>query len=330
MARLVITGGTGTLGTALIDQVFTNMSLGDQEFDEIVIFSRNEASQYTIKKTYGDLVTCVIGDVRDFEALYRLFKVNDFVIHAAAIKHIDIAEKNPEEAIKTNVTGAITVANAAGRKGASRLVAISTDKACNPNSTYGSTKLLAEKVFETSNLNHQTLFSNARFGNILGSSGSVFNYWKQLLQENKRLTVTDPEMTRYFIEREAAARFVLDVFKVQQGGETFIPNLISYKIDDIASFLSNGEPRDYIGLRLGEKLHEELVNESEVRHTVRVGDIHIIEPLDLNGTYSRPINCSLISQPLSSRSFSTFEEFSDLSNVYAATPSDMKRFLESV
>lgn len=330
MTRLVITGGTGTLGISLLNLITQSSRLTNLNYSEVVVFSRNEASQYSLKKEFADSINCVIGDVRDFEALYKLFEEGDHVIHAAAIKHIDIAERNPEEAIKTNVSGALALSNAAKNRGVERVIGISTDKACNPNSTYGSTKLLAEKIFQSANDKSQTVFSSARFGNLLGSSGSVFHYWKKLLAANNALPVTHKEMTRFFFDVNMAAEFVLSIFEMQQGGETFVPSLSSFRIDDLANFLSNGRPREYVGLRLGEKLHEELINESEIINSFQNDGVFVIKPLYAEDAFELPVNSRSMNEPINSRNFTPFDQKVDPAGKYEMSPLQMQEFLKGI
>jgi UDP-N-acetylglucosamine 4,6-dehydratase/5-epimerase len=332
MTKLVITGGTGSLGRAVASLVLednTKLLMGAR-ISKIAVLSRNETQQYQMKRDFGDDIECIIGDVRDFESLYRAFDQDCYVLHAAAIKHIDIAERNPDEAIKTNVGGAVNVANAALRKNVAKVVAISTDKACNPNSTYGTTKLLAEKIFSSANQYESTIFSNARFGNLLGSNGSVFHLWKKLARMNQPLPVTDPTMTRYFLDVRSAAEFIRDLFGIQQGGETYIPHLNSFLIDEIATYIQPNMDKNYIGLRLGEKLHEELLNESEFLHAKSDGNIITIEPTDPTWAYKRIATNAKIENRFNSIFYTSIMSDTEANGSYSLSTRKLRDFLDNL
>jgi UDP-N-acetylglucosamine 4,6-dehydratase len=333
LSKLVITGGSGTLGTAIVKKCLAETeSFFTKDIKSILIVSRNENQQYKMQRDLGGNVDFALGDVRDFESMYKLIGAGDLIIHAAAIKHIDVAERNPDEAIKTNVMGALNMISAAEKKGAQAFLGISTDKACNPNSTYGTTKLLAEKTFIRANENSNTKFANARFGNLLGSSGSVFHLWKKLSIQNNPLPVTSKDMTRYFLEVEMAASFVLRLFNKMQGGETFVPKLTSFKIDELARHIQPSVEPMYIGLRLGEKLHEELIGSAESHMTKEDLDMYVIEPSDPQWDYSPLTSLISVAHPVDSTNYTSLSAaaLSRDSKKYELTPSKMLGFLNAL
>jgi UDP-N-acetylglucosamine 4,6-dehydratase len=320
--RLVITGGTGTLGRSLVDSLFHSHP---NIADEIVILSRNEQLQHQMAEQFPADVRFVIGDVRDLDALRGVLRADDVVIHAAAIKHIDISEMYPEEAIKTNVMGAMNLVQVAKEKGISKLLAVSSDKACNPNSTYGTTKLLAERIFVQANESSQVRFANVRFGNLIGSSGSVFHRWKTQRDQEAPVTITDSAMTRFFMTAASASDFIFDVLGVMQGGEVFIPKIYSFKIADIACFMTGKIPVE-IGLRLGEKLHEELISDAERVNVCEFTDYWVVEPSHPRWSYTMLRSGALVDAVVSS-SHRTLEERDEKTLKYALQPSEFRRFL---
>lgn len=332
MSRIIITGGTGSLGHSLVKHLVEGNPLGGgiKDFSEIRVFSRNETSQYKMQQEFGKTVEFVIGDVRDFDSLYKAFEKDSYVVHAAAIKHIDIAERNPDEAIKSNVNGATNVANAALRRQVKNVIAISSDKACNPNSTYGTTKLLAEKIFINANQFGSTKFSNARFGNLLGSNGSVFHLWKKSSNSNLPLKVTDKRMTRFFLKTQSAAEFIWTLFSLQQGGETYVPKLFSYQINEIADYIQPQIKKEYIGLRMGEKLHEELLSSSESFFSIENHDIITIEPAEPNWKYKSLNTETRVLESIDSKKYLSLNENPVGKPRFAITPLEMMEFLDSL
>ena len=266
--KILITGGTGSLGRAITKKLLA------EKVDVIRIFSRNENRQVTMQDEFNDdRLRFLIGDVRDLPRLERALEGIDIVFHAAALKHVPIIEYNPFEAINTNVIGSRNVVEACLSENVDRVVGVGTDKAVSPLNTYGATKLLMEKLFTTA-INyldkdkHKTKFVSLRYGNVLGSSGSVIPKFIQQIKANEKITITDPEMTRFSITMDEALDFILDSTMSGKGSEVFVPKLRAYKIDDVKvalqELISNtGEEK--IPVRQGEKFHETLINTDEMR-----------------------------------------------------------------
>ena len=269
--RILITGGTGSLGRALTKRLL------DEKVDVIRIFSRNENKQVTMQSEFNDdRLRFLIGDVRDLPRLERALEGIDIVFHAAALKHVPIIEYNPFEAINTNVIGSRNVIEACLSENVDRVVGVGTDKAVSPLNTYGATKLLMEKLFTTASNyldkdKHKTKFISLRYGNVLGSSGSVIPKFIQQIKSNQKITITDPKMTRFSITMDEALDFILESTMSGNGSEVFIPKLRAYKIDDVKVALqelidNTGEEK--IPVRQGEKFHETLINTDEMRTTL--------------------------------------------------------------
>jgi len=271
---VLVTGGTGSLGRALVDLLLREYGPGG-----LVVLSRDELKQHEMRRQQGDTprLRYVLGDVRDVSRLRQVFSGVDVVFHLAALKQVASCEDNPIEAVKTNVLGAHNVAEAARDGGVERVVSLSTDKAVNPVSAYGATKLAAEKLILEANRWGRTRFACARCGNVLGSRGSVV---EAFLEERHRgrLTVTDPRMTRFWTTREAAVRLLLRVAEEMQGGEIFVPRLPSMKLLDLAHAVAPDCRVDVSGIRPGEKLHEVLLSEDEARYATEKGDLYVIRP----------------------------------------------------
>jgi len=338
ISKILITGGTGTLGTAIIDVLLHSQSKSTLELDEIVILSRNETEQYKLKVKYGSAITLIIGDVRDYEVTHRAMDGVDFVIHAAAIKHIDIAEKNPFEAIKTNIQGTQNVLRAAVSQRVDKLINISTDKTCNPNSTYGATKLIGERLTSAIALESGLNFSTCRFGNILGSNGSVFHLWKSLARSNKPIPITSLEMTRFFISIENSARFVFDCLRKLAIGSIYVPLLNSFSMREIATYLAPQSKLELIGLRPGEKVHEDLLNPSEYEYAKLVGDVIEISSsrLEFERDVSFKEEIELLAKALPEKWLSS-EKFTSLEfgqerffNTYTMNTPEMRKFLDEI
>ena len=277
--KILITGGTGSLGRALTKRLLA------EKVDVIRIFSRNENKQVTMESEFNDdRLRFLIGDVRDLPRLERALEGIDIVFHAAALKHVPVIEKNPFEAINTNVIGSRNVVEACLSKNVSKVVGVGTDKAVSPLNTYGATKLLMEKIFTTASNyldkdKHKTKFISLRYGNVLGSSGSVIPKFINQIKSNKKITITDPGMTRFSITMDEALDFILDSTIHGHGSEVFIPKLRAYKIDDVKVALqeligNTGEEK--IPVRQGEKFHETLINIDETRTTLESESKYII------------------------------------------------------
>jgi len=261
--NILITGGTGTFG-----QEIASFLLKSVKVKKLIIFSRDENKQFEMSKKFNSdkRVRFFIGDVRDLGRLMTALRDVDYVIHAAAMKHVPASEYNPVECIKTNVDGSQCVITAAIERGVKKVIALSTDKACNPINLYGATKLCAEKLFINANqYSNFTKFSVVRYGNVIGSRGSVIPYFKSLLEQKKILPLTSKEMTRFFIPIEDALKFVLSCLNRSRGGEIFIPKMNSIKMMDLIQLLDKKAKIKVIGIRPGEKLHESLFSSDESR-----------------------------------------------------------------
>ncbi|MCF8475409.1 MAG: UDP-N-acetylglucosamine 4,6-dehydratase (inverting) [Pseudolabrys sp.] len=279
---ILITGGTGSFGQKFVEKLFEYYTP-----KRLIIFSRDEMKQYEMELKYDEKrypqMRYFIGDVRDVDRLEMAMRGVDYVIHAAALKHVPAAEYNPFECIHTNVMGAENVVKAAIRSGVDRVIALSTDKAANPVNLYGASKLAADKIFVAANglagSYGKTRFSVVRYGNVAGSRGSVVPYFKRLLSEGvSELPITDPRMTRFWITLDQGANFVLSSLAMMHGGEIFVPKIPSMKVVDIAKALAPSLPFKIIGIRPGEKLHEVLITEDDARSTVALDDRYIVQP----------------------------------------------------
>ncbi|MHB8916622.1 MAG: UDP-N-acetylglucosamine 4,6-dehydratase (inverting) [Desulfocucumaceae bacterium] len=273
---ILVTGGTGSFGKRFIRYVLDNLDLR-----RVIVFSRDELKQFEMEKEYNDeRLRFFIGDVRDRDRLYRAFAGVDYVVHAAALKQVPACEYNPFEAVKTNVLGAQNIIEAAIDCGIKRVVALSTDKAANPANLYGATKLCSDKLFISGNSyagSRDTRFCVVRYGNVIGSRGSVIPLFKKM-RETGAITITDPRMTRFWITLEQGVMFVLNSIERMQGGEIFVPKIPSMKITDLAEAVAPGCRHQYIGIRPGEKLHEVMIPEDDARNTIEMDDFYIIQP----------------------------------------------------
>ena len=276
--KILITGGTGSLGRALTKRLLA------EKVDVIRIFSRNENKQVTMQSEFNDdRLRFLIGDIRDFARLQRALDGIDIVFHTAALKHVPVVEYNPFEAINTNVIGSRNVVEACLSENIDRVIGVGTDKAVSPLNTYGATKLLMEKLFVTASNylsdKNKTKFISLRYGNVLGSSGSVIPKFIEQIKSNKKITITDPGMTRFSITMDEALDFILDSTISGHGSEVFVPKLRSYKIDDVKIVLqellgNTGEEK--IPVRQGEKFHETLINIDETRTALESESKYII------------------------------------------------------
>ena len=277
--KILITGGTGSLGNALTSRLL------NYDVDTIRIFSRNENKQVTMESKFNDdRLRFLLGDVRDYPRLVRAMEDIDIVFHAAALKHVPVIEYNPFEAIKTNVIGSQNVIDACLKENVEKAVAIGTDKAVSPLNTYGATKLLMEKLFVTASNylkkeRHQTKFFALRYGNVLGSSGSVIPKFIKQIKNKEKITITDPNMTRFSISMDEALDFILNATEIAKGSEIFIPKLRAYTIKDIKDVLFEllqKTDEENIGIREGEKLNEILINSDEIRYTWEYENMYML------------------------------------------------------
>lgn len=277
---VLITGGTGSFGKKFVETILTRYP----EVKRIVIYSRDELKQYLLRQNYPadryPQLRFFIGDVRDGERLRRACEGIDVIIHAAAIKQVDTAEYNPDECIKTNIGGAQNVINAALDMGVKEVVALSTDKACAPINLYGATKLTSDKLFTAANNikgKRDIRFSAVRYGNVMGSRGSVIPFFLEQ-RESGVLPITHPEMTRFNISLEAGVDMVLYAIEHHLGGEVFIPKIPSYRILDVAEAVAPHVQTKEVGIRPGEKLHEEMITATDSLNTIDLGRYYVIMP----------------------------------------------------
>lgn len=278
-ASILITGGTGSLGKSLIGHLIAKSNAR-----RVIIFSRDELKQLQLQNHFGvnPRLRWFLGDIRDLDRLKRALHGVDFVIHAAALKQVDTGEYNPMEFIKTNVIGSSNLIEACMDTGVRRVVALSTDKASSPVNLYGATKLTADKLFIAANnysSAYDTSFSVVRYGNVMGSRGSVIPYFISLAKEGKPLPITDKRMTRFWITLEQATQFVLDALNSMSGGELYVPKIPSFRLIDLASAVAPNSAIVEVGMRPGEKLHEEMVSFDDSRRTIDIGEKFVVSPV---------------------------------------------------
>ncbi|MDN5787599.1 UDP-N-acetylglucosamine 4,6-dehydratase (inverting) [Pseudorhodobacter sp.] len=281
---ILITGGTGSFGQKFVRTIISNWDV-----KRLVIYSRDELKQYEMAQDMRAEMSpenfaklrFFIGDVRDGPRLRMAMHGINYVVHAAALKHVPIAEYNPMECIKTNLLGAENVIESAISQGVEKVIALSTDKACNPINLYGATKLASDKSFVAANNlvgGPTPRFSVVRYGNVVGSRGSVVPFFRKIAENGKEIPITDMRMTRFWITLQQAVIFVLSNFSLMQGGEIFVPKIPSTKITDLAHVIAPQLPTREIGIRPGEKLHEMMISEDDAYVTVDMGDRYAIEP----------------------------------------------------
>ncbi len=281
---VLVTGGTGSFGKQFVTTV-----LREHAPRKLIIFSRDELKQFDMRQQFDEqrypCMRYFIGDVRDRDRLYRAMDGVHIIIHAAALKQVPTAEYNPIEVIKTNVLGGANLIDAAIDRNVEKVIALSTDKAANPINLYGATKLCSDKLFVSANGysgHHGTRFSVVRYGNVMGSRGSVIPFFQQM-RATGILPVTDPKMTRFWITLEQAVKFVLSCLDHMQGGEIFVPKIPSMNIVDLARAIAPECRLDIVGVRPGEKLHETMVPEDDARNTLEYDDYFVIRAQPANG-----------------------------------------------
>ncbi len=273
---VLVTGGTGSFGRAFVEE-----ALAGSRLRKLIVFSRDEQKHYQLAQQIEDeRLRSFVGDIRDRDRLRSAFREVDIVIHAAAMKHVPICEYNPLEAIHTNITGARNIIEVAIESGVSKVIALSTDKAVAPANLYGATKLCMERLLIAANAysgTRPTRFALVRYGNVMGSAGSVIPLFERQKRRG-RITITDERMTRFWISMSDAIRLVLQGLSLMRGGEVFIPKLPTTDIVTLAEAVAPGVPREAIGIRPGEKLHETLISPEEAKRTIDLGAVMVIRP----------------------------------------------------
>jgi UDP-N-acetylglucosamine 4,6-dehydratase len=275
----LITGGTGSFGKAFIKRLLSTTAVR-----RVVVFSRDELKQFEMSEDYQgeSRIRFFIGDVRDADRLARAFDGVDIVVHAAALKQVPAVEYNPIEAVRTNINGAENIINAALDRGVQRVIALSTDKASSPINLYGATKLVSDKLFVNGNAyvgGRPTRFSVVRYGNVVGSRGSVVPFFKRLVAQNaQEIPITDERMTRFWITLPQGVQFVMDNLERMRGGEIFVPKIPSMRVTDLAAVLAPKIGLKIVGIRPGEKIHEEMISVDDARRTVDQGSYYVIKP----------------------------------------------------
>jgi UDP-N-acetylglucosamine 4,6-dehydratase len=283
--NILVTGGTGSFG-----KKFTQIVLEEYEPEKLIILSRDELKQFEMSQRWSmkkyPCIRYFLGDVREKDRLMRAFDGVDYVIHAAALKQVPAAEYNPTEAIKTNILGAMNVIDAALYNNVKRVIALSTDKACNPINLYGATKLCSDKLFVAANVyrgfDRDTIFAIVRYGNVLGSRGSVVPFFKERSKTGV-LPITDPRMTRFWITLDQGVHFVLKVLELAKGGEIFVPKIPSMKITDLAKAIAPECSHEIVGIRPGEKVHESLIGEDEGRNAIEYRECYVVRQNQFHG-----------------------------------------------
>lgn len=286
-SSLLITGGTGSFGKAFLRYV-----LDHEKPYRVAVLSRDELKQSEMRVDFPETnIRWFIGDIRDRDRLTRAMHGVDYVVHAAALKQVDTAEYNPFEFVKTNILGSQNVIDAAIDAGVKKVVALSTDKASSPINLYGATKLTADKLFVAANnysYSFGTRLAVVRYGNVMGSRGSVIPLFKKLASEGRPLPITHPEMTRFWISLEQAVQFVINAFDTMSGGELFVPRIPSMRIMDLVEAIAPGSETTTIGVRPGEKLHEEMISADDSYRTIRQEDRYVVQPTVSEWWFTQP------------------------------------------
>ena len=323
---ILVTGGTGSFGKKFIKTVF-----GKYKPKKVIVFSRDELKQHEMRQEFpefgGNPIRYFIGDVRDGNRLKRALHGVDIVVHAAALKQVPAAEYNPLECVKTNIKGAENVIDAAIENKVEKVIALSTDKAANPINLYGATKLVSDKLFIAANNitgGKEPKFSVVRYGNVVGSRGSVLPFFKDLIEKGaKELPITHPDMTRFWLKLEDGVEFVLKSFERMHGGEIFVPKIPSVKMVDFAKALAPNLPQKVVGIRPGEKLHETMCPEDDSHLTLEFDDYYIIKPT-INmytepdytksrlGEIGKPVKQGMAYNSLNNSHYLTVEELSKM------------------
>lgn len=285
---ILVTGGTGSFGKAYISNLLTS-----HDIKKVIVFSRDELKQLEMRNLFSNdpRLRFFIGDVRDKERLLRAFSGVDYIVHAAALKQVDTGEYNPREFILTNIIGSQNVVDAAIDCGVRKIVALSTDKASSPINLYGATKLTADKLFTAANVygtNSNTKFSVVRYGNVMGSRGSIIPLFQELAAKGLPIPVTDLRMTRFWITLGQAIKFVDETFSEMNGGELFVPRIPSMKITDLVAAIAPNSKIEEIGIRPGEKLHEEMISSDDSRRTVMQKTKFILSHTSSEWAYVEP------------------------------------------
>ncbi len=285
---ILVTGGTGSFGKAYVSNL-----LNSHNPKKVIVFSRDELKQSEMRNSFSNdpRLRFFIGDIRDKERLLRALSGVDFVVHAAALKQVDTGEYNPREFILTNVIGSQNVVDAAIDCGVNKIVALSTDKASSPISLYGATKLTADKLFTAANVygaNSNTKFSVVRYGNVMGSRGSIIPVFQELASKGLPIPVTDLRMTRFWITLDQAVKFVDETFSEMIGGELFVPRIPSMKISDLVAAIAPNSKIEEIGIRPGEKLHEEMISVDDSRRTFMQKTKFVLSPTSSEWAYVKP------------------------------------------
>lgn len=287
-SSILITGGTGSFGKAFLSHVLSNY-----QPKRIAIFSRDELKQYEMKQSFANdpRVRFFVGDIRDRDRLNMAMHGVDYVVHAAALKQVDTAEYNPMEYVKTNILGSENVMLASIEAGVKKVVALSTDKASSPINLYGATKLTADKLFISGNhysYARGTRFAVVRYGNVMGSRGSVIPFFRSLANQGRAIPITDRRMTRFWITLPQAVQFVVDAFTDMDGGELFVPRIPSMRVTDLAAAIAPDSKIEVIGVRPGEKLHEEMISAEDAQRTIAQANRYVVGPTLAEWTYRVP------------------------------------------
>lgn len=323
--NILITGGTGSLGKKMVQMIVD----GGYKPNKLIIFSRDELKQFEMSQVWSikkyPFMRYFLGDVRDLNRLQRAFMGVDYVIHAAALKQVPAAEYNPCEFVKTNVMGAMNIIDAAISADVKNVVALSTDKACNPINLYGATKLCSDKLFMAANVysgTHQTKFSVVRYGNVLGSRGSVVPFFDER-KSTGILPITHPDMTRFWITLDQAAHFVFFCLENMQGGELFVPRIPSMRIVDLAKAICPECKQEIVGVRPGEKIHEVLISNSDAKNALEFKDFFIV-------TQNKDYKNELLNDGKSGKPCSEDFEYSSANNKQWLSVADLNKILLTI